>query len=56
MLVMVEKGIRESICQSFYQYAKWKLWWKQRIVIPSILGCKWFIWLGNATKVACREL
>ena len=58
MLLKVEKDLRGGICHSIYQYAKAKKKYmkdynkNKRIVMPSLLGCKYFIWLGNVAKAS----
>ena len=57
---MVEKGITGGICHAIHRYAKVNNKYmknyekKQRIIVYSIFRCKQFVWMGNASKIACR--
>ena len=56
MLLMVEKGIRGEIYHFIYRYAKannkyMKDCDKNK---ESVLGWKYFIWLGNVKKASCK--
>ena len=59
MLLMVEKGTRDVICQAIHRYAKannkyMKNYYKN--IGSSYLHafrCKQFVWMGNVSKITC---
>ena len=56
----VEQGIRGGICHSIYQYAKaakkYMNDYDKNKESSSILGCKWFIQLGNVTNQRAKVI